>query len=359
MESKTLKVDLDLDSLYQNPAAFKDYVSAIHCMENYWYYAQYYVEKMDRDFKAIGEKYLSKMNYDYKDRLKRLKDAILCNQVFLNQIIYKYKPSPSYFSNISYQEIENYAKNEFSRLNYACFMYIIRDWTKENKEERELNYTPIINEVQKYIKPGSKILVPGGGLCRLSYEIGKLGYEVDINEYGVINLILCDFIFNNSQKDKYSFQPLIRCFNNFLKEDDIFKKYTFPDEDIKLEKGKLKMLPGDFTQILNGVNDFYECVVTCFFIDTAKNILEYIEIIERVLKKGGIWINFGPLSYHWTSSNEISIELPYDKLKETIINYGFEILSEDDNREINYCEIKDFLKNDYFRCVFFTAKKKE
>lgn len=29
-------------------------------------------------------------------------------------------------------------------------------------------------------------------------------------------------------------------------------------------------------------------VVTCFFIDTAHNIIEYIEIISRILKDGGV-----------------------------------------------------------------------
>lgn len=40
----------------------------------------------------------------------------------------------------------------------------------------------------------------------------------------------------------------------------------------------------------------WDAVVTCFFIDTAHNIVEYIEIISRILKDGGvgsyyIWIN--------------------------------------------------------------------
>ena len=37
----------------------------------------------------------------------------------------------------------------------------------------------------------------------------------------------------------------------------------------------------------------WDVVVTCFFVDTAKNIVEYVEIIERILKKGGMWINLG------------------------------------------------------------------
>jgi carnosine N-methyltransferase len=46
--------------------------------------------------------------------------------------------------------------------------------------------------------------------------------------------------------------------------------------------------------------DSWDCVVTCFFIDTAHNVIEYIECIHKILKKGGVWINLGPLLYHYT-----------------------------------------------------------
>lgn len=34
----------------------------------------------------------------------------------------------------------------------------------------------------------------------------------------------------------------------------------------------------------------WDAVVTCFFLDTAHNIVEYIEIISRILKDGGVSI---------------------------------------------------------------------
>lgn len=37
----------------------------------------------------------------------------------------------------------------------------------------------------------------------------------------------------------------------------------------------------------------WDAVVTCFFIDTAKNIVDYLETIHKVLKTGGVWINAG------------------------------------------------------------------
>lgn len=37
----------------------------------------------------------------------------------------------------------------------------------------------------------------------------------------------------------------------------------------------------------------WDCVATCFFIDTAHNVLDYIETIWNILKPGGVWINLG------------------------------------------------------------------
>jgi carnosine N-methyltransferase len=39
--------------------------------------------------------------------------------------------------------------------------------------------------------------------------------------------------------------------------------------------------------------DDWDCVTTCFFIDTAHNIIEYVERLWQILKPGGVWINFG------------------------------------------------------------------
>ena len=43
-----------------------------------------------------------------------------------------------------------------------------------------------------------------------------------------------------------------------------------------------------FFAILSIVPAAWDAVVTCFFLDTAHNIVEYIEIISKVLKDGGV-----------------------------------------------------------------------
>ena len=357
---KKLETNLRPEILSKNPEEFKRFLIALNCMEYYLYQNRYQIDLLKKDFSSLNKKYLEKMSYDYKTRIKRLEEAQNQNQIFLKEIAKKYKPDSSFLKNINEKDIADTAYNESTTLNWAVFMYISRDWTAERKDEREKSYISIINMVQKFLKPGTNILIPGAGLLRLGYELSKFGYNIDANDYYFYNVILCDYIFNYSKKNQFCFQPLIRSFSNFLTEDDVFRKFSFPDEDINLDgKGKMKMLCGDFTKLYDDVSNYYDCVITCFFIDTAKNVIEYIEIIERVLKKGGIWINFGPLSYHWIGYENIpSIELPYDILKQVIQNYGFEFLNEETNKTVIYCEMENSMKNDVFNCVFFTARKK-
>jgi hypothetical protein len=70
----------------------------------------------------------------------------------------------------------------------------------------------------------------------------------------------------------------------------------------------------------------WDCVVTCFFLDTAHNIVAYVETIYNILKKGGVWINLGPLLYHFEGMHdEPSIELTLEEVLGVVKTFGFEI----------------------------------
>lgn len=63
----------------------------------------------------------------------------------------------------------------------------------------------------------------------------------------------------------------------------------------------------------------WDAVLTCFFLDTAKNVLLYIRTIARLLPPNGVWANLGPLLYHFSEMpNEISIELSWEEIRQGI-----------------------------------------
>jgi carnosine N-methyltransferase len=71
---------------------------------------------------------------------------------------------------------------------------------------------------------------------------------------------------------------------------------AFPDEDEGTGSRALKQAPLDRICSLMLTRDMsagFDCVVTCFFMDTAKNVVSYVENIHRLLKPGGVWVNMG------------------------------------------------------------------
>ena len=210
-----------------------------------------------------------------------------------------------------------------------------------------------------------KILVPGAGLCRLAYEIGKLGFNIDAIEVSYYMIICTDFIFNsNISINKYKIEPLIHSFNCLKYENSPFQIFNFPDENINEVMnnpnfGKINIIPGDFIQTYKNKMNYFDGVVTSFFIDTANNIIEFIEIIYNIIKKEGIWINVGPLLYHFHDiKNEVSIELSWEEVRKIILKFGFEIKNEK-LIDSTYSSVEDRLKTTFYTCIFFKAIKKE
>lgn len=73
------------------------------------------------------------------------------------------------------------------------------------------------------------------------------------------------------------------------------------------------MAAGNFTEIYGDAGNAsnWAGVVTCFFMDTAPVILDYIDVIARILKPGGVWVNLGPLLYHWVADIEANQDERY------------------------------------------------
>ena len=60
--------------------------------------------------------------------------------------------------------------------------------------------------------------------------------------------------------------------------------------------------------------------MTLFFVDTAHDPSEYVRAAWRMIADGGVWINMGPLLWHFHDMpGEVSIELTWQELRSLIV----------------------------------------
>ncbi|KAJ3515949.1 hypothetical protein NLJ89_g1445 [Agrocybe chaxingu] len=219
----------------------------------------------------------------------------------------------------------------------------VRDWSEEGEAERETCYKPIKEALLQHfanVTPEERrklrVLVPGAGLGRLAYDIAKLGFACQGNEFSHYMLLSSFFILNKTDGIKcHTFYPYVHSFSNAPNKASILQGVSIPDvSPSDLPAGSnFSLVAGDFEEIYGSESDpdepqhgQWDAISTCFFIDTAKNIVNYLRIIHRILAPGGVWINLGPLLWHWenNTSNDPSVELDLEELKSLARRIGFE-----------------------------------
>lgn len=103
-------------------------------------------------------------------------------------------------------------------------------------------------------------------------------------------LFTLDFILNQtSRTHEHPIFPFCHTLSNVRTADDALREITVPDAHMsELPEGaNMSMAAGDFTEIFDDQAGQWDCVVTCFFIDTAHNIVDYLEKIAELLAPGG------------------------------------------------------------------------
>lgn len=194
-----------------------------------------------------------------------------------------------------------------------------RDWSAEGREERRACYDPVIQDLTQAFghvqdQDSVKILVPGAGLGRLVFELCSLGYTVEGNEISYHQLIASNWILNHTAPaQKFHLYPFALEFSNIVSREDQLQFVEVPDihpatELQKASQGKqthafdrMNMTAADFVVLYGDSHhrNTFDAVMTIFFIDTAPNFVRYVEVIRNCLKSGGVWINLGPLLWHF------------------------------------------------------------
>ena len=277
---------------------------------------------------------------------------------------------------------------------------LYRDWSHEGSAERKACYEPVIQDVIKAFwhaprKPDVKILVPGAGLGRLVFELCRRGYTVQGNEISYHQLIASNWVLNHTIKgQQFDLYPFGLEFSNVISRDHQLKKVKVPDvhPGSALENvfehatanaaDRMSMTAADFVVLYGDEEhkDMFNAVVTVYFIDTAPNLIRYIETIRNCLQEGGLWINLGPLLWHFADrapseahdskrtearrektgiEEPGAFELTDEEVLSLIDKMGFDI----EKREISsdgagYIQSPDSMLQNMYRTSHWIAKKR-
>jgi carnosine N-methyltransferase len=205
----------------------------------------------------------------------------------------------------------------------SCVNQFYREWSAEGEVERSECFDPVIaaleqdfsSRIGKFAdadRSDLKVLVPGVGLGRLVFDICNAGFSVGGNEISYHMLMASALVLNETKKvGQFKIAPFALNSSNHVTRADQFQTFQVPDLHPATELAKtgaskvpaserMSMSTGDFCVVYGKPEyaEVFDAVATVFFIDTAPNIIRYIEAVRNCLKPGGIWINLGPLLWH-------------------------------------------------------------
>jgi hypothetical protein len=239
---------------------------------------------------------------------------------------------------------------------------VAREWGNDPGlvEERNEMLQPILEAVKSYFpQPGAKILVPGSSCGRMLYELAALGHQPTGIEFDALRLLCSAHVFQ-AHETKSTIRPFVLETCNRLHAEDNTREVSIPDIPIDTSIiSKITVNGTEFFEAVAGIEESeYDCIVTSFFIDTITDVEKYISELTRVLKQGGVWINFGPLNFHYPSERiapqapkrELSVEAFLDIIKKS----GFEIKDQNIMKSTYLSNRRSMMQTNY-GCLYAVA----
>ena len=196
--------------------------------------------------------------------------------------------------------------------------HLVRDWADEGHAIRASLY----DWCRQRTAGRRRILVPGAGLGRLAWELQQQ-QEEEFSNCGarqgdpcIVHAVEMSWtmvaVFHamvGQVPHKWTLYPYLNDFwTDQVTSETRFQPVRIPNVAIPTitttttvtSSSRLTWTVADFVALsqLPSEQASYDAIVTCFFLDTATNILDYLHAMERVLQRKGRWINVGPLHWH-------------------------------------------------------------
>ncbi|KAE8343950.1 hypothetical protein BDV24DRAFT_172266 [Aspergillus arachidicola] len=208
---------------------------------------------------------------------------------------------------------------------HSTIRQFYRDWSSEGKAEREVCVEPVVHELRDEFgerlasREEIKVLIPGAGLGRLVFEVCQAGFAAEGNEISYHQLLASSWVLNHtSGPQHHALYPFALHFSNLLSREQQLQRVMIPDthpgvamieaQANQTPFGSMGMSAADFVVLYSSPSnkEAYDAVTTVFFVDTAPNLIRYVETIRHCLKPNGVWVNVGPLLWHFEDGSNRS-----------------------------------------------------
>ncbi|KAM0517784.1 hypothetical protein ACHAPE_004762 [Trichoderma viride] len=277
-----------------------------------------------RSFYALPQahwKLLAAPPFNFLDTLEKVDDAIDSNADLARSILKSglasFNALPPNFSESDQpfmpQEWAGIAKHADIDKARSSLRQFYRDWSAAGAEERAASYGPVMKALdQERAKTSQdsrlKVLVPGAGLGRLVFELCRDGYDTEGNEISYHQLLASSYILNECRSaGQHTLYPWVHTFSNHTSRENHLRSYPVPDihpGTTLLDAsnvGSMSMCAADFLCLYGDDEhkESYDAVASVFFLDTAPNLIRYLEVIYHCLRPGGVLVNVGPLLWHF------------------------------------------------------------
>lgn len=342
------------------------YVEVLHHFQQYEGAVGRILDKMQRDWHGLPAAH-QQLVPEYGAKLEAMRTAAKENQRLLSAMVREHWDGLTADSLPDKKgEATSSLSSERAQENLRSLLrQLVRDWSREGQAEREAAYSPILSVLRELFKESRsehRVLVPGAGLGRLLYEVCRLGFEAEGNDFSHFMLLPAEYLLNAGlAAESCTLHPWILPSSNQLAAGRQLRTVAIPDTELSLEGtgGQMSMVAGDFLQVYGHGEAEWDAIVTCFFLDTAKNVIEYMERFHALLKPGGVWINHGPLLYHFEGSlGDCSIELSLQEVRLVAGRLGFTIEQERMTTCRYTADAYSMYQTEY-HCSFMVLRKQE
>lgn len=300
---------------------------------------------------------LAQPPFSILDTLSAVDDAIDANADLAEAIFRTAAPNFSSHSQTppSYRGTATPADMDKAR---STLRQLHRDWSTAGAPERTACYGPILSTLNhehastpRTHRDSIRVLVPGAGLGRLVLDLTLAGFTVEGNEISYHQLLASAFVLNHTTRaDEFEIFPWALGFSNHVSRADQLRGVRVPDvhpaEELRrASEGcrvhafeRMSVAAADFCVAYAGEENrgVFDAVATVFFVDTAPNAVRYVEAVANCLRSGGIWVNLGPLLWHFENEapkgegaegmgigESGSVELTDDEVVALVERFGF------------------------------------